>query len=143
MKVFGKLAPVHRMSSKKRKTAKRKPVNDLEGFAAKKQRIAKSMVRNINKMVDDDSLCDTLFIIGNEYNKQGFRGIAALFAAHSAVLKSMLFGGMQESSNKEVVIADITPSAFEFIKCCCYASNAELKVTDYVDVLYAAKKYMI
>eukprot|EP01084_Bolivina_argentea_P282232 483056_1 len=100
-----------------------------------------SLRENLSSIVEKDEFGDVIFIIGDQH----FTGIRALFAAQSEVFRNMLFGNYSESVSKDkaVILQDITPEAFTFIRSMFYFQNPKLTCDIIVDVLYASQIYFI
>ena len=91
-----------------------------------------------------EHLEDVTFIVGNERcGIERIGGNRTIFAIHSQVLQAQLFGKMKESLSDEIVIDDITPQAFKFLKQLFYVKEEKLNVDIVVDVLFASKKYLL
>ena len=91
-----------------------------------------------------DQLENVTFIVGNkETGIENIRGNRTIFAVQSDVFQAQLFGNMAEGSKDEIVIDDITPEAFTFLKNLFYVQDEQLTVDIVLDVLYASKKYLL
>jgi len=83
---------------------------------------------------------DVVFVVEGERHN----GVRALFAAQSEVFRRMLFGSMMESVvGSEVVLHDVTVSAFKFLRSSFYGVDEELTASVVVDVLFSAQKYLV
>eukprot|EP01084_Bolivina_argentea_P090431 162959_1 len=103
-----------------------------------------SVVENLYKTINNNAMHDVTFLIGSGNHIKQFSATRALFAAQSDIFKSMLYGGMKESNTEnKVIIPDISPIAFVCIRDICYFSNPIIEFKNVVQVLYAARKYMI
>eukprot|EP01083_Nonionella_stella_P209032 758090_1 len=100
-----------------------------------------SLRTNLNGIIDNEEFGDVTFIVDGVE----FSGIRALFAAQSQVFRTMLFGNYSESVSKDkpVLIGDMTPSAFKYIRSMFYFQNPKLTCDIVVDVLYASRIYFI
>ena len=102
---------------------------------------AESLISNASVF---DKLEDITFIVGNtDSGIEHIRGNRTIFAVHSEVLQAQLFGNMQESKKDEIIIEDVTPDVFKFLKNLFYVKKQELNVDIVLDVLYASKKYLL
>ena len=82
-----------------------------------------SRSKGLMSLKNDKTTCDVVFQAGNEETGiEEISGHSALFAAQSDVLKSLLYGPMYESQNRQkngnsksphVVIEDISPKVFK------------------------------
>eukprot|EP01084_Bolivina_argentea_P262326 443566_1 len=98
----------------------------------------------LHEISKDDRINDVEFTIKNNDQIEIIRGLKAFFAAHSNVFKSMLYNKhMKESQTNKVIIDDVTINAFTFIKEYTHFANPELEYEHVIDILYAAKKYMM
>ena len=94
-------------------------------------------------MLEDEDLSDVCFRVGNEQSGiKDIHGIRALFAGHSSVLKSMLFGNMLESQRNNLVeITDVSPNTFEWFKKFCYGLNTSITSNNIAGILHICDKY--
>ena len=94
-------------------------------------------------MFEDEDLSDVCFRVGNEQSGiKDIHGIRALFAGHSNVLKSMLFGNMLESQiNNIIEIKDVSPNAFDWFKKFCYGLNPSITSNNICGILHICDKY--
>lgn len=69
----------------------------------------------------------------NEYH-----GLKALFAVKSTTFRDLLYSG---NNVNRITLADISASAFEFVRDWCYELSPQLSFDNVVDVLHAAKQY--
>ena len=92
-----------------------------------------------------DELEDVTFIVGNkETGIEHIGGNRTIFSIQSNVFQAQLFGKMAEAKTDKVVIEDITPQAFTFLKNLFYVKDHQQLTVDIVlDVLYASKKYLL
>ena len=84
---------------------------------------------------------DVTFLVGKE--KEKIRGNRTIFALQSSVFEAQLYGQMQEAKSNEIIIEDITPPAFTFLKNIFYGNDDTLTCDIVCDVLYACKKYLL
>ena len=96
---------------------------------------------NFAKLLESDKFCDVTFVVGEE--KKEYPVVRAMFAIHSNVLESMLYGNMLESTLGRIELMDITPSTFEFLRLFCYGLDPELNAKNVVGILQCADKYLI
>jgi len=96
---------------------------------------------NYVKLMETDKFCDVTFVIG-EHQKE-YPGIKALFAIHSCVFETMLYGSMMESCMNRIEIKDINEDAFEFLRLFCYGLDPELTAQNVVGILQCSDKYLI
>ena len=93
---------------------------------------------------DCDSLDENCGLDSTNKNRKKIGGIRALFAAHSPVFSTMLFGSMMESNpNNDVIINDISVENFLWLKKYIYNCNPILKATNVCDIIQIADKYSI
>ena len=91
-----------------------------------------------------DELEDVTFIVGNkETGIEHIGGNRTVFAVQSDVFQAQLFGKMEEGKKDEIIIEDVTPAAFTFLKNLFYVKDQQLTVDIVLDVLYASKKYLL
>ena len=88
-----------------------------------------------------NQLEDVTFIVGKE--KEKISGNRTIFALQSSVFRAQLYGKMQEAKSNEIIIEDITPQAFAFIKHIFYRIDDELTADIVCDILYLCKKYLL
>ena len=95
---------------------------------------------------DDDCddyryLYDVVFEIGKEKKCHGIR---ALFAIHSPVFKSMLYGNMLEShSSNNVILEDMTQDIFNCLRSCFYGFTPVITYKNVIGLFYHSDKYLI
>ena len=108
--------------------------------------------RNVLKLYNqqNNDLCDTLFIVGNNDNICEFHVISTLFCINSEVFKNMLNGQMLESqknndnNNKKIVyINDINPDGFKFLISYFYNLKPILNNDIVIHIIYISKKYLL
>ncbi len=115
---------------------------------------------------NDNSLCDTIFRVGNAGNEKDFHVVSPLFATQSPYFKSLLFGRLQEAQpsmdvisdnsqsisstenlisrpKKFVRLDDISPKAFQYVKLFFYCKKPTLNKSIVPNVAYFAKKYLL
>ena len=91
-----------------------------------------------------EHLEDITFVVGNEAcGIERINGNRTIFSVHSQVLRAQLFGKMKEASSNEILIDDITPQAFKFLKKLFYVNDEKLNIDIVLDVLFASKKYLL
>ena len=84
------------------------------------------------------------FIVGNkETGMEHIGGNGTVFVVQSDVFQAQLFGKMEEGKKDEIIIEDVTPGAFTFLKNLFYVQDQQLTVDIVLDVLYASKKYLL
>ena len=92
-----------------------------------------------------NELEDVTFLIGKE--KEAIKGVRCVFALQSPVFKAMLYGHMMESNasnnDEPIVIDDVSPGAFKFIKDAFYLRNPAITNDIVLNLLYASKKYLL
>ena len=91
-----------------------------------------------------EELEDITFIVGNkETGIEHIGGNRTIFAVQSDVFQAQLFGKMQEGKKDKIIVEDVTPAAFTFLKHLFYVKEQQLTVDIVLDVLYASKKYLL
>ena len=94
-----------------------------------------------SNLTNNARLDNVTFIVGPA--KEKIAGNRTVFALQSSVFEAMLFGNMIEAKSNEIVIDDVTPAAFKFLKDLFYRNEKPLNVNIVCDVLYACKKYIL
>ena len=95
-------------------------------------------------VVKTDKWNDVTFVVGPSNNSKEIGGCRVLFACHSQVFDTMLFGKMSESQHKStVIINDVSPTAFEWLKQYCYGLNPSLNGNNVCEILQISDKYLI
>ena len=102
-----------------------------------------SLIDNIRHLIDSDSLYDIIFIVGSGNNIKQFKCLRALFAVQSTIFKLMLYGNFAESKCNRIVIRDINPDAFDYIRKVFYARKPKITSDIAMDVLYASHVYLL
>ena len=90
---------------------------------------------------NSNQLEDVTFIVGKEKEKIG--GNRTIFALQSSVFRAQLYGKMTEAKSNEIIIEDITPQTFTFLKNIFCGNDDKLRTDIVCDVLYACKKYLL
>jgi len=86
------------------------------------------ILRNLRSLWSDDTVSDVVFVVEGERHN----GVRALFAAQSEVFRRMLFGSMMESVvGSEVVLHDVTVSAFKLLRSSFYGVDEELHYNEW------------
>lgn len=85
---------------------------------------------------------DVIFDVGTGSDEVQFHGIRALFAIHSPVFRSMLYGQMLEASSHRVRLHDMTPSIFKCLRACLYGFPPEITYQNCVYVMYSFLFYI-
>ena len=87
---------------------------------------------------------DVTFIVGNHLT--GIKKIKAnrtIFALQCSVFRAQLYGSFAETKSNNIIIDDVNPWAFEYIKNAFYGTTVPLQVEYILDVLQASIKYML
>lgn len=84
---------------------------------------------------------DSVAVLGNEAKRVRFLG--ALLANVSEPLHTALFGDFQEGKTKEIILAQVTPSAFDCILRAAVHLDPGLTPHNVIQTLHAAQLYMI
>ena len=100
------------------------------------------LLSNLSNMDDVSSIDDTTCMVGSGDSVEEIKINKTLFSLQSAVLKAQLFGEMKEKE-EIIVISDITPTAFKFLKDVFYAKEREFTPENVLDVLEASKFYLL
>eukprot|EP01084_Bolivina_argentea_P034165 63231_1 len=98
-------------------------------------------VRSNFEKLCDEKFCDVTFKVG-EQGKE-YHALRALFAIHSRVFETMLYGSMIESSLDSIELQDIKPNTFEFLRLFCYGLDPVLNAKNVVGILQCSDKYLI
>eukprot|EP01084_Bolivina_argentea_P094755 170379_1 len=138
------LSPISRLKRSKEQIASKSCHSLAPKSKTKKEtpeRYSNYILNNLRNLINDDCLNDVTFIVEDEE----FSGIRSLFGCQSIVFRQMLYGSMMESQpENDVVLHDITIEAFKYLRNTFYnIFDNDLTPFIVVDVLYAAKKYLI
>ena len=102
---------------------------------------------NLKRLTRDKELSDVIFQVGPLNNYELIYGIRSLFAVQSPVFRSMLIGERFIESikqhNNRVIISDVTPESFKYLRNTFYSVKQSLKPSIVVDVLYLSQKYLV
>ena len=117
-------------------------LDDSDIRPQKKRKLSSICANNLlSNLFDNSQLDNVTFIVGPD--KEKIPGNRTVFALQSPVLQAMLFGNMIEAKSDEIVISDITPQSFKFLKDLFYGNEKDLNVDVVCGVLYACKKYLL
>ena len=106
------------------------------------QEMRKSQCMNIANTLNQNTLSDVTFIVGEEHAE--LKGNRFLLAAISDVFKAMLFGLMEEGKpNAEVTIDDIDADAFQSVLNWAYCADPKVNRDNVVSVKHICRKYQI
>lgn len=115
-----------------------------ENNVAKKRKIDESIVQKLsNRLKNDGKFFDVTFVVGDGNNIKTFKCVRSLFAMQSTVFENMLYGDFYESNCNEVILKDIEPDAFKYIRNTFHLQNPELNYNILLHVFYAANKYLL
>ena len=119
--------------------------DDVAPPAKKKRKLTSTFANSlVCKAPMFDQLENVTFIVGNkETGIEHIGGNRTIFSIQSNVFQAQLFGKMAEAKKDEIVIEDVTPQAFTFLKNLFYVKEQQLTVDIVLDVLYASKKYLL
>ena len=119
---------------------------NIDTFIDKKETATHALTL-LSQWVDDKSKSDVVFKVGNYYTGvEDIYGIRTLFCKHSPVFERMLSSNTWiESSNscKNVIIQDIAPQTFRWLKSYIYGCNPQLTPQNAIDIMTLSDKYMI
>ena len=86
----------------------------------------------------ESSKNDVIFVVGNESTE--IYGIRELFSKHSEVFSTMF---LDKSCNKQVIIPDVSPKVFKWLKSYVYGYNPSLTPENVIDITLMSDKFGI
>ena len=108
----------------------------------KRRKLSGICVNNLcANLINNSQVDNVIFVVCPA--KEKIAGNRTIFGLQSPVLQAMLFGNMMDAKSDEIIISDVTPQAFKFLKDLFYGNEKDLSVDIVCDVLYACKKYLL
>ncbi len=98
-----------------------------------------AVARDIASALTDEALCDITFIVGS----QRFKAHRVICCCRSEYFRSMLLGGMKESSQSEIHIPDVTPRAFGDILRYIYGGSVNMGSEYLLELVHAAEMFCL
>ena len=96
---------------------------------------------HLSQLVNSEQMSDVTFIVGQE--KQMIFAHRVILAARSPVFAAMLYGGLRESHEREILVPNIRPAVFRSMLEYIYGGKTVINTETAVELLAASNQYEI
>ncbi|VDL69472.1 unnamed protein product, partial [Nippostrongylus brasiliensis] len=103
---------------------------------------SEGLLKCVNSLYSNSELSDVVFVVGDGR----IYAHRLLLAARSEYFRSMLYGGLKESNEDEVVLSETDPAAFTALLRYLYTGRLSIRRVEHkelVDILYLAHEYQL
>ena len=96
---------------------------------------------HLSMLVNEQRMSDVVFIVGS--SRERIHAHRVILAARSAVFAAMLYGGLRESHEQEIVVPNIRPAVFRSMLEYIYGGKTVINTETAVELLAASNQYDI